>query len=117
MIYQPIQSSGDFRNRIFFGSSKESVHLDFKAQLNNEDPPKIAIDIAAFANTLGGTLLIGVSEKTENGVTTAGGFASGLELLNYETQLKVASIIKLAKTAHWSMVRKTGNCSNFCGGE
>lgn len=26
-------------------------------------------------------------------------------------------IIKLAKTAHWSMVRKTGNCSNFCGGE
>jgi predicted HTH transcriptional regulator len=63
MIYQPIQSSRDFQNRILLGSTKESVHLDFKAQLNSEEPPKIAVDMAAFANTLGGTLLIGVSEK------------------------------------------------------
>jgi len=90
MIYQPIRSSRDFQNRILLGTTKESVHLDFKAQLNMKEPVKIAIDIAAFANTFGGTLLIGVSEKMENGVTTA---------------------------THRSMARKTGNCSNLCGGE
>lgn len=79
MIYQQIITLKDFDNRIQFGKTKESIHLDFKAMLNSDALEDVAIDIAAFANTYGGVLLIGVSEKTESGVTFAKGIVPNIE--------------------------------------
>ncbi|MBF0432562.1 MAG: putative DNA binding domain-containing protein [Fibrobacteria bacterium] len=69
-IAKPFTSTDDFKQRIRFGVTRESMYWDFKALINFEEPDKIAIDIVAFANAYGGSLLIGVSEKI--------GVASGL---------------------------------------
>ena len=67
MLYRPINSREDFESLIQIGKSSESIHWDYKQQFNDEKKSDIAIDLAAFANTLGGTLLIGVSEKNIDG--------------------------------------------------
>ena len=67
MLYRPINSREDFESLIQIGKTSESIHWDYKQQFNDEKKSDIAIDLAAFANTLGGTLLIGVSEKSIDG--------------------------------------------------
>ena len=67
MLYRPIKNQDDFKSLIHIGETPESVHWDYKQQFNDEKKSDIAIDLAAFANTLGGTLLIGVSEKNIDG--------------------------------------------------
>ena len=67
MLYRPINSREDFESLIQIGKTSESIHWDYKQQFNDEKKSDIAIDLAAFANTLGGTLLIGVSEKNIDG--------------------------------------------------
>lgn len=63
MIFKPFNTTEDFFSLIEFGKTTESLHLDFKAVLNTSKAEETAIDLAAFANTFGGTLLIGISEK------------------------------------------------------
>lgn len=63
-IYQPIRSREAADARIRWGETVEDSHLDFKHAANLEKPEELAMDVAALANTFGGTLLIGVSEKT-----------------------------------------------------
>lgn len=70
MPYQPVESESDFRRRIKIGETTEGLHLDFKRELNRQKGPngqeaqaELCRDIAQFANTEGGTLLIGVDEK------------------------------------------------------
>lgn len=67
MLYRPINSREDFESLIQIGKTSESIHWDYKQQFNDEKKSEIAVDLAAFANTLGGTLLIGVSEKNIDG--------------------------------------------------
>ena len=67
MLYRPINSREDFESLIQIDKTSESIHWDYKQQFNDEKKSDIAIDLAAFANTLGGTLLIGVSEKNIDG--------------------------------------------------
>lgn len=67
MLYRPIKNQDDFKSFIHIGETPESIHWDYKQQFNDEKKSDIAIDLAAFANTLGGTLLIGVSEKSIDG--------------------------------------------------
>jgi len=67
MLYRPINCREDFESLIQIGKTSESIHWDYKQQFNDEKKSDIAIDLAAFANTLGGTLLIGVSEKNIDG--------------------------------------------------
>ena len=45
------------------GTSRESSLVDFKSQLEPTKPFEMAKDIAAFANSSGGTLLIGAREQ------------------------------------------------------
>ena len=67
MLYRPIKNQDDFKSLIHIGETPESIHWDYKQQFNDEKKSDIAIDLAAFANTLGGTLLIGVSERDIDG--------------------------------------------------
>lgn len=78
MLYKPFKTPQDFQNRIHFGETPENIYWDYKSMLNSEEPAKTAIDMAAFANTYGGTLLIGLSEKATdelNGLKVATDFA------------------------------------------
>lgn len=63
-IYQPIRSREAVDARIHWGETVEDINLDFKAVVTLDKPEELAMDVAAFANTFGGTLLIGVSEKS-----------------------------------------------------
>ena len=63
MIYKPFKTPQDFESRIRLGVTPENIYWDYKSVLNSSDPTNIAIDMAAFANTYGGTILIGLSEK------------------------------------------------------
>lgn len=67
MLYRPIKNQDDFKSLIHIGETPESIHWDYKQQFNDEKKSDIAVDLAAFANTLGGSLLIGVSEKNIDG--------------------------------------------------
>ena len=78
MIYTPFKSAEDFEKKIQFNETHESIFWDFKAKLNTQKLEQIAIDLAAFANTFGGTLLIGISEK--NGI--ASGINPGIDFEN-----------------------------------
>jgi hypothetical protein len=78
MLYKPFKTSQDFESLIHMGETPEGIHWDYKQSLNPKEPADIAIDLAAFANTYGGTLLIGLSEKANdelNGLKVATGFA------------------------------------------
>ncbi|MDY6387990.1 MAG: ATP-binding protein [Fibrobacter sp.] len=67
MLYRPIKNQDDFKSLIHIGETPEGIHWDYKQQFNDEKKNDVAIDLAAFANTLGGSLLIGVSEKNIDG--------------------------------------------------
>lgn len=81
MKYEPITSEPQFRSRIALGATTESISLDFKYDLDRWRAPQdaerhkgqleLCRDVAQFANTWGGTLLLGVSERLLNGVKVA----------------------------------------------
>ena len=78
MLYKPFKTAQDFESRIRLGETPENIYWDYKSVLNSSDPTNIAIDMAAFANTYGGTILIGLSEKENdelNRLKVAMGFA------------------------------------------
>ncbi|WP_246535423.1 AlbA family DNA-binding domain-containing protein [Litoribacter ruber] len=56
-----IKKDNDFIKEIL--KSQEGIHLDFKQGISNQS--KIAKTIAAFANTKGGKLVIGISDKKQ----------------------------------------------------
>ena len=60
-----ITSEQDFEKFIRFGVSAESSMLDFKGTYGDSADQKDEIrkDVTSFSNTLGGTLLIGVTER------------------------------------------------------
>jgi len=76
-IFDFIRTADDLRRHIFKDQTIESEFLDFKAlvELSDRSDNKyidIATDIVAFANNLGGNLIVGISEKkNENGIKTA----------------------------------------------
>ncbi len=79
MLYQPFKTAQDFESLIHLGETSESIHWDYKQAFNPKDPADIAIDLAAFANTYGGTLLIGVAEKKINGLKVASSFVPNVD--------------------------------------
>ena len=80
MLYRPINNQQDFESLIHIGETSECIHWDYKQAFNSKDSEAIAIDLAAFANTYGGTLLIGVAEKKENGLKVASGFVPNIDV-------------------------------------
>ncbi len=80
MLYQPFKTSQDFESLIHLGETSESIHWDYKQSFNSKKLEDIAIDLAAFANTFGGTLLIGVAEKSDGVKKVASGFVPGINV-------------------------------------
>lgn len=74
MLYKPFKTAQDFESLIHLGETSESIHWDYKQSFNPKKAEDIAIDLAAFANTFGGTLLIGVAEKSDGVKKVASGF-------------------------------------------
>lgn len=80
-MIRPFLSNSDFESQVRLGETTESIFLDFKATVDFSKKPgelaeNWAIDIAAFANTLGGSLLVGVTEcGNRNGQRLAHGFS------------------------------------------
>lgn len=72
-----IRSSAEFRRQIEFGETTESLVLEFKRDYGKRRTEKRKVvrntqkelcrDIAQFANTWGGCLLIGVDEREDPG--------------------------------------------------
>lgn len=74
MVYEPVDSRAAFESRIAAGQTEESLFLDFKgeyhwqkskcpdAQKRDREAAELCRDVAQFANTLGGTLLVGLTE-------------------------------------------------------
>jgi hypothetical protein len=65
-----------FRDAVKIGSTPESIYLDFKAMVADkaqDGDKEVARDIAQFANSDGGVLLIGVAERKDpsNGMKVA----------------------------------------------
>ena len=87
MLYSPIKNQQNFESLIRIGETPESVHWDYKQTFNLKEPDAIAIDLAAFANTYGGTLLIGVAEKKENGLKVASGFVPNVDAEEIKKQV------------------------------
>ncbi|MBR6123271.1 ATP-binding protein [Candidatus Saccharibacteria bacterium] len=79
MLYKPFKNAQDFESLIHLGETPEGIHWDYKQMFNSKEPADIAIDLAAFANTYGGTLLVGVAEKKINGLKVASGFAPNVD--------------------------------------
>lgn len=80
MLYTPFKTMQDFESLIHLGETSESIHWDYKQSFNPKKVEDIAIDLAAFANTFGGTLLIGVAEKTDGAKKVASGFVPGINV-------------------------------------
>ena len=80
MLYQPFKTAQDFESLIHLGETSESIHWDYKQSFNPKKAEDLAIDLAAFANTFGGTLLIGVAEKTDGAKKVASGFVPGINV-------------------------------------
>jgi hypothetical protein len=87
MLYKPFKTSQDFESLIHMGETPEGIHWDYKQSLNPKEPADIAIDLAAFANTYGGTLLIGIAEKKENGLKVASGFVPNIDTEEIKKQV------------------------------
>lgn len=73
-----IRTPSDFEAAVKIGQTPESTFLDFKSQLDTSAvdwQKEVCRDIAQFANTEGGCLLIGVAEKRDktSGVKVAAG--------------------------------------------
>src|SRR5688572_23547983 len=81
MPYRPIETLADFKSAVIVGTTPEGLQLDFKREIvwkkgqqgKPTEPRELCRDIAQFANTEGGILLIGVKEKTVDGVKVAEG--------------------------------------------
>lgn len=80
--YAPIKSQGEFEERIRLSDrdhdgigTPESVHLDFKVKqdMTPDKQRELARDVAQFANTEGGTLVVGVHapRNPKTGIDTA----------------------------------------------
>nr|CAJ73642.1 unknown protein [Candidatus Kuenenia stuttgartiensis] len=73
-----IRSWDDIQKYIILGKTHESIILDFKKEIPLKNPnsaKETARDIAQFANTWGGCLLVGVEEiKSPQGYKIAGEF-------------------------------------------
>jgi hypothetical protein len=72
--FHPILDEAAFHSAVILGTTTESLHLDFKAMFNKgkDGARNVALDIAAFQNTWGGTLLFGVREQQmPNGMRVA----------------------------------------------
>lgn len=80
MLYQPFKTAQDFERLIHLGETSESIHWDYKQSFNPRKAEDLAIDLAAFANTFGGTLLIGVAEKSDGAKKVASGFVPGINV-------------------------------------
>lgn len=80
MFYRPFKTAQDFESLIHLGETSESIHWDYKQSFNPKKAEDLAMDLAAFANTFGGTLLIGVAEKTDGAKKVASGFVSGINV-------------------------------------
>jgi hypothetical protein len=80
MLYQPFKTPQDFESLIHLGETSESIHWDYKQTFNSKKLEDIAIDLAAFANTFGGTLLIGVAEKSDGVKKVASGFVPSINV-------------------------------------
>ena len=80
MLYKPFKTAQDFEGLIRLGETSESIHWDYKQSFNPKKAEDLAIDLAAFANTFGGTLLIGVAEKTDGAKKVAFGFVPGINV-------------------------------------
>lgn len=81
MLYKPFETTEDIRNLIHIGKTSENIYWDYKQEFNDDKASEIALDLAAFANTYGGSLLIGVSEKCVDGRKVANDF---FNVDNYE---------------------------------
>lgn len=80
MLYRPFKTAQDFERLIHLGETSESIHWDYKQYFSPKKSEDFAIDLAAFANTFGGTLLIGVAEKTDGVKKVASGFVPGINV-------------------------------------
>jgi hypothetical protein len=79
--YLPIRTSSDLANRVQLGATTESVTLEFKRDLDRWRSPNSAErekgqkefcrDLSQFANSFGGSLLLGIDESEADGVPTA----------------------------------------------
>lgn len=87
MLYCPIKNQQDFESLIHIGETPESIYWDYKQYFNSKEPTDIAIDLASFANTYGGTLLIGVAEKKENGLKVASNFVPNVDAEEIKKQV------------------------------
>jgi len=59
-MFKPIFQVSDLPVELI---AHETLQLDFKVTVEDADRLEMALDVAAFANTLGGTILIGAAEK------------------------------------------------------
>lgn len=80
MLYKPFKNEVDFLSFIHLDETSESIHWDYKQSFNFKQLEDIAIDLAAFANSFGGTLLIGVAETLKNGRKVASGFIPNVDV-------------------------------------
>jgi hypothetical protein len=81
VIYSPIKTLSDFKNKITFNVTTETLYWDFKEQINPDKFENIAIDISAFANSMGGSLLIGISEsKNDQNLRVAKGINPNMDI-------------------------------------
>ncbi|MBQ9226186.1 MAG: ATP-binding protein [Fibrobacter sp.] len=90
MLYTPFKTPQDFESLIHLGETPENIYWDYKSVLNSKDPTNIAIDMAAFANTYGGTILIGLSEKGSeelNGLKVAMDFVPKIDAESIKKQI------------------------------
>jgi predicted HTH transcriptional regulator len=79
MSWRRIGNESDFLQLVDFGQTTESMTLDFKYDLNHfvaarqDDAKELCRDICQFANSEGGTLLVGIVEQKSGDarVTTA----------------------------------------------
>lgn len=79
-LFRPIRTDAELRAAVTLHETTEGLYLDFKCRLPKDAAKEAkvkvamnaALDVAAFANTWGGTLLIGIKEEEINGVRIAG---------------------------------------------
>lgn len=80
MLYTPFKTAQDFESLIHLGETSESIHWDYKQSFSPKKSEDFAVDLAAFANTFGGTLLIGVAEKSDGAKKVASGFVPDINV-------------------------------------
>lgn len=80
MIYTPFKTAQDSECLIHLGETPESIHWDYKQSFSPKKSEDFAVDLSAFANTYGGTLLIGVAEKSDGAKKVASGFVPSINV-------------------------------------